>query len=739
MRDAYLTTNTFEAEHSCLSCPVDLFSVEGAFPVQDRFRLLGKAAWELHREYGGVYAQYQPMAEKPMLIGFPSHPLKDSPLPVGGMTVRHQARGMLEDAPGARQGIRRLLYEVARDSVERAGFWEHLGGVMYPKKPIEDRKNNLLIFHGFDFQIGLNRAGIPTVTIDVTAHYVQRSPFFDEIRDKGRDLRWFQEELDARRKEYESQRRTSKGVYFYYSLLGSSVPVDGFDPRPISGISLPEDVMLRGRPFSGTVSEYLRANYADHPSIGSLEANQPGLRGGKYVYPPQFVHRHLSLDEVPRGVLQEHSYLSAPDPSRRLDPVNAAAVRRYTKIREVRDAHFSTLQFGPLTLHFRKAISRERTHEDTFPKPRLQLNPARESVRPEELKTALGRGGFHPPKIDELFLWSDDTVSAVSLWNLVRRKMARMFGLTLPPKYTPLTASQDLEAYLGSRLRYSAPSNAVALCVLSESGDEHDMLYAAFGRLGVSVQCVEKSTAHRIVGEGRESFLEGICAGIYAKAGGVPWILHDRLHYDRYVALDIGRKKSEHWAMAIVSDQLGTFAILPGDQTVGEDLEAAALQKCVRRAVGASPPETLIVLRDGEVPSKNEVDEFEAIVRSGPVRNAAIAAVLKGVPNRIFRQTGREIQKPQSGDHIPLEPHEISVCCAGVDEYGQGVPKPKLLHVYGVKGTVDPLWVAEDFFKMSYLNYGSPGRSYSTAGPLELAHRLAAELSRGVPRAGPPF
>jgi hypothetical protein len=720
-------------------CNVDAFEVDGAYPLADRFRLLGKVTWELRRRYGGIYAPYLPMADKPFVVGFTGKAPERAALPLGVMTVVHQGQMTLRDEPAAREAVRRLLYETGRRSLENAGYWEYFGGIVFPRKPLENRRDNLLIFHGFDFQFDHNDAGIPFSTIDVTAHYARRTSFLEEIRSHAGDLRWFGEEVEARRRQFRAQRRTSKGVYFYYSLRGTSVPVDGYDPRPISKVPLSDEVTVRGQTFSGTVYEFLRTAYADHPLIGTLDPNQPGMTQGKYVYPPQFLHRHLSLEDVPRPILQEHSFLSAPDPSGELNPTNAAAVRRYRRIQDIRNKHFVSLDFGAAALHFRHPIEKERVASDTFPKPYLLVDPHKEPVPPERLKAALAAGGLRPPQISEMFIWAHRTEMMKPLWLAIWQKMNKMFGFSLPEEYTPLDASQDLAAYLGSRSEYDPIKHGSAICILGGSGDEHDRLNTLFGRSGIAVQCLEETTAGIIVEGSGQSILEGICAGIYAKAGGVPWVLHDRLHYDRFVAIDIGRKKSEHWAMGIVADQTGSFVVLPGDQIVGEDLEAAAIQKCTSRAIGAKVPETLIILRDGELPSKSEIQELYAAVEPTPVLNAAIVAVLKGVPQRIFRRTKGQIEKPKSGDYIAMKAGEIAVCCAGVDEYGHGVPKPKVLHVYTVKGKVTPISIAEDFFRMSYLNYGSPGRSYSTAGPLELAHRLAAELSRGVYGSGPPF
>ncbi len=95
--------------------------------------------------------------------------------------------------------------------------------------------------------------------------------------------------------------------------------------------------------------------------------------------------------------------------------------------------------------------------------------------------------------------------------------------------------------------------------------------------------------------------------------------------------------------------------------------------------------------------------------------------------------------KPLSGDYYFLDENNAVLCAAGGDIYEHGTPKPIVAEMIPIKGTLDMKLVLEDVFRLAFLNWGSPGRSYSVPAPVRMAHELASELSLGIRRAGSPF
>lgn len=144
------------------------------------------------------------------------------------------------------------------------------------------------------------------------------------------------------------------------------------------------------------------------------------------------------------------------------------------------------------------------------------------------------------------------------------------------------------------------------------------------------------------------------------------------------------------------------------------------------------------ILREGDV-FERERGMFEKAIDGLPCPRAAIVSIKENVPFRIFRMLNSKVAKPLSGDYYFLDDYNIVLCVAGGDIYEHGTPKPIVAEVIPVRGDINIKAVAEDVIKLAFLNWGSPGRSYSVPAPVRMAHELASELSSGVRRAGPPF
>jgi argonaute-like protein implicated in RNA metabolism and viral defense len=149
-------------------------------------------------------------------------------------------------------------------------------------------------------------------------------------------------------------------------------------------------------------------------------------------------------------------------------------------------------------------------------------------------------------------------------------------------------------------------------------------------------------------------------------------------------------------------------------------------------------PQHFLLLRDGDV-KETELDIFSEVTGKFGIPNCAVVSIKKQTPYRIFRMRDGKILKPRSGDYFVIDKDLVMVCCAGVDEYEHGMPKPRVIEVKRTKGVIDAIKVARDVFYMSYLNWGSPSHSYSSPAPLRLAHKLASDLSKGLRPSGQPF
>ena len=126
----------------------------------------------------------------------------------------------------------------------------------------------------------------------------------------------------------EHQGRRFRGLDLFNELLRRTTTIDLFDTRPISKIPLSEPT-IEGGVECKTVTEYLKARYRDYPGIKRLIETQPGVRGRGYTYAPQFLHRSVSLEEVPDEILNEETFFMDTKHRRRHRNTDKPARRRW--------------------------------------------------------------------------------------------------------------------------------------------------------------------------------------------------------------------------------------------------------------------------------------------------------------------------------------------------------------------------------------------------------------------------
>jgi len=313
------------------------------------------------------------------------------------------------------------------------------------------------------------------------------------------------------------------------------------------------------------------------------------------------------------------------------------------------------------------------------------------------------------------------------------------YNLTLPEKPLPLEKDPNKAVtQLERAVSVEGVKGAFCIGLVHKNADEHDFITNTCGRLSIPSKCISTEVTEEICA-GKLQSLKYVCSSIISRAGGVPWILHDKLNHDCYVAVDVGRSRAEWWAMSVVYDRDGKYTVRQGNLMVGEDLDEQSIRMCVMAASEFAPnSESLILLRHGDI-HEGERRAFTESSAKLDYAETAIVSIKENVPYRIFRRLNSYISKPISGDYYPLDRLNVVLCGAGGEEYEHGTPQPMVAEIIHVKGEVDTAKVIEDLFRLTFLNWGSPGRSYSLPAPIHLAHKFAYELSAGIQRFGPPF
>jgi len=737
----HLVSNVYEANFR-FTKPLkgfDFFNVEGVWSKRRRYKLLGYVVRFLQKEEGIPFATYTPSEDENYVVGYLRQPPKFRSFQVEGLQVDYMGKKDLPPFPPAYRTLTEILNKTKSWELKDQ-LWSIGGHFFYPKR----WKNlnriypecRLMMFRGPFFRYNVLSDGRIILTIDTTTHYIKSEPFLEEIKRKPRDLKWFLEEIESAKKELERRGKEFRGIHFYYSLARMDVAIDDVDIRPISEIPLDKPIRINGQECR-FVAEFLKAKYPK--IINILDETQPGMKSGRLTYAPQFLHRNVKLTEIDDRILNEQTYhIDTRSRGGEKDINRPARVRWDLLQKEFRSRSFSYLDLGPFVAKFEGPLKFPASNH--FSKPKLLTKEGSDPVKFDELSSALRYGVYRIPKISTLYLYSIlKSEYTYNFYEILREYAKERFNLLFPEH--PLPLEEDLSKvrnYLRKSTKTYDPSQSFCLAIIEKNSEIHDDLTTLTGEYLIPIKCADKRNVVDICGGSSRGYLENLCASIITRAGGIPWVLYDKLHYDSYVAVDIGRTKSEHWAMGIVYDKDGKFEIRPGRIMKGEDLEEASIKHCVREAADCTPDtNSLIFLRHGEV-YQNEIRVFRDSIEHYNYVEAAIVSVKERVPYRIFREIDSMIIKPLSGDYYFLDSFYAILCGAGSDEYEHGMPKPIVAEIIPIKGDIAPPKVLRDLFYLTYLNWSSPRRSYSIPAPLKLAHELAYELSLGIRRYGPP-
>lgn len=721
---------------------VDFFHVDGIHSKNDRFRLLGFAVEEMQRKEKSRFAQYTPSPSENYIIGFLNANPFSNRYSIEGLEIAYEGKRSLPPTPSSKRALTSLLNKIRFNEL-RKDFWSTGGHFFYSKKGFDLNEVypncDLTLFRGPFYRYNILNNGRIILSLDSSTHYVSSKPIFAELRSRGSDgLNWLRLQIDSRKKQLESGRRTFSGLHFFYELYQNDVVIDDVDPRPIKEIPFPKPIVVNDVECK-TVYEYLLRRYSNHPKIRTLDPTQPGLKGGDFTYPPQFLYPNISLEDVPDEILNDETFFADQMGAKYGDVQKPARVRwgiiedyfeRYG-FGKIDSGSFSSKMTGPLSFSL----------SNRFPLPKLIAGDP-EPVLPTQIEQSLRRGLYKRPEIDIVYVYSSMNQEYTSKFYEEMKAISKeRYAVTLPHKFIPLEKDiQKMRAQLEKSLSAkTSQEKPFFIGIIPEGSDLYERITNICGELQIPSKCVTSYVAERIC-NGKRFYLRDTLASAFSRAGGIPWILNDKLHYDCYAAVDVGRALMEHWAMGIVYDRDGKFTIRPGRVNVGEDIDRQSMMHCISEASRYAPSShSIIYLRDGDV-FENEKTTFESVIEQfSRYTDAAIVSVKKSVPYRIFRGGGDDITKPQSGDYYFLDDNNAVLCSAGVDIYQHGMPKPIVAEVIPVRGNINPKYVVEDIFRLAFLNWGSPGRSYSVPAPIRLAHESAYELSMGIRRFGAPF
>jgi len=706
---------------------LDTFYLEGVGSGTSKYKIIGKMIYKLEWDNKTSLVHYSEK-EKNYAVGFlKSDPVQEQ-VNIGSAKATYAGILDLDDGISGRKAIASLLNKTKETSAKGV-LWKGALHTYFPVEAIDltaDYQRPLMLFRGPRYRYNVLNDERIVLSLDVATRYVDSRPYLEYINSSGLDS--LQREIDSTKREMKKLRKTSRGVHFFYSLVPMDVGIDGVDDRPISKIPLNENQ---------TIAEYLDSKHGKQKPQDWLDRTQPGLRSGEITYAPQFLYKNVQFQDVPSEITAEHTYYTDDAPRKNRDPEHTAQTRWEKTMDLFEDYGFSSLRLGPHQIEFGNPL--EFPASNRIPLPKLVAS-SKKTVPPSKIRDEIRKGLYEEAHINKAFLYSSGKREvALSFYSAMIGHAKEYFNFRLPENPTLLESDPKvMENQLRRSLELEA-ENAIVIAIVDEGTDIHDMITNTCGRLRVPSKCITTRTVMQVVKQRRSFPLAGYLASLLTRAKCIPWVLASHLSYDCYIATDVGRAKSENWVMMIVYDKMGKYEIGQTKLTVGESIDRDSLTACMEDVKTLVPDvKSLLYLRDGSIFNR-ERDDFEFVMKKSEIEHSAILAVREVTPFRIYRGSLSDIWRPHSGDYYVLDESNMVLCAAGADEYEHGTPSPITIDFIPVIGSIDKFKALEDVFKLSYLNWGSPGKSYSTPAPLRMAHRIARELSLGIERSTVPF
>jgi hypothetical protein len=725
-----IISNVFASnmKFSDISRQLDAFRLEGVGSGASKYRIVGKIINKLGWDNKSFFVHYS-VYGKSYAVGFLNHKPAQDELIVGSAKAIYEGHMDLDHKVSGHKTLAALLNK-AKEVDTKSELWK--GGIhtYFPVNGIDltdDYKASLILFRGPNYRYNILNDGRIVLSLDVATRYVDSRPYIEHIRTSGLDP--LRDEIDLTRREMKKLGKKFRGIHFFYTLTPMDVGIDGIDPRPIKEISANE---------SQSVFEYLIKRYRGQKLGDWLDPDQPGLRKGEFSFAPQFLHKNVRFQDVPSRIKAEHTFFtdSAQPPDR--DPEHTARIRWEKTIDLFEEYRFSTLTLGPHQIEFQPPL--EFPSSNYFSPPKL-VAASGNAVHPSGIKDEIKKGLYQEVPINKTYLYSSGSRKlALSFYDSMTEYAQENFNFKLPDRSILLEPDiRKMELQIQKSLDIDS-HNAVVIAIIDKANrDIHDRITNICGRLTIPAKCITESTVKTVVKQKRVFPLAGYVSSLLTRANCIPWVLASHLSYDCYIATDVGRAKSENWVMLIVYDKMGKYQVGQTELTVGESIDRDSLAKCIEEVKSLVPNvKSLLYLRDGSIYDREKSD-FEFVMKNSGIKHSAILAIRKDTPFRVYRGSQSDLWRSHSGDYYILDKANMVLCAAGADEYEHGTPSPITVEFIPVVGLIDELKAIEDVFKLSYLNWASPGRSYSTPAPLRMAHRIAREISLGIDRSTAPF
>jgi hypothetical protein len=722
---------------------LDLFSVGELPPGEERYKILRYLSGAIARKFKLPHATwYTPNLKESYLVVLPQS-IKETEFTIDNFTVKKTGlRRLYPTSFSDEETLSHLLYQSARSMLTKSGFWKKYYNVFMKNQP-SFTSERCEIYKGFTFRLDIFSNGRVGLSIDYTTTLVDSLDLLEQIRKSG--IQTVQKWLVARPK---GRKRGKTGRNVFEHKLKRISRIVGLDPKKT--VDTPSFIDPNTKRLTSVI-EYQKNRYG----ITSIQPSEPiaFLRYGESLEPahhaPSLLKPILTTDEISPEIQKEHIFLPPH--------------KRWRAILDYRTA-LSSLRLANIKVEFNPCMATEKDFPfGLIPFPSLVFGDGC-VVKPRDYKEVknfktdclVRHGPFEKPTIMEMCLiyradFNRDIV--LEFYNDLKDSMQKYYRIALSPRPREILTKNyyDLAEKI-SEYRDRMKTSFFIVFLPSKEALEYDFVKAELPApsQGISMANVNlKDSIKKMTDEDRKSrslaryygVVFTTAMGVFIQAGGLPWILGDRLHGDCHIGIDVGGKEAKVACYGYLFDNQGRIVGTDiGTTQTGEIVETSRIKMAIKKLLSKAKVQQnmkIVIYRDGRLLQEERQGIIEAVQEAiNPdafqTLSLSIAEIHKDVPYRVFERENKFVQNPVIGRFALIDGNSGVLCTTGYPLIHKRVAQPLLIELFNLYGQMDIRDVLRDIFYLSELNWIAGDKPTKLPIVINLAEKRALFEEKGV-------
>ncbi len=722
---------------------LDLYSVGELPKGEERYKILRFLSGAITRKMSLSNATwYAPNLKESYLAVLPQS-IKETEFTIENFTLKKTASKRLYPTSFPEQEtLCRLLYQSARRMLTKNGFWKKYYNVFMESEP-SFTSEKCEVYKGFTFRLDVLSKGMVGLSIDYTTTLVGSRSLWEQIENRG--VQVVQEWIATRLK---GRKRGKAGRNVFEPEVKRIVRIVGLDPK--TTVDTPSFTDPRTKRLTSVI-EYQKNRYG----ITSIQPSEPVafLRYGEGLelahHAPSLLKPILTADEMTPEIQKEHIFLPPH--------------KRWAEILDYASA-FSNLKLANVKIDFHSCMATDQDFPfGLIPFPSLGFGGGC-SAKPEnyeELRSfktncLMQYGPFEKPTIMEtciIYRRDFDRDAVLEFYNELKDTMQKYFRTALSSKPREILTKDyyDLSEKI-SEYRDRMKASFFIVFLPSEEAAEYDFVKAELPApsQGISISNVGlRNAIEKMTDEIRKSrslaryygIVFTTTMGVFIQAGGIPWILDDRLHADCHIGIDVGGKEAKVACYGYLFDNQGRIIGTDiGTTQTGETVETGRIKMALKKLLSKTKCQEnmkITIYRDGRLLQEERQGIIEAVqecLSPDALKTLclSIAEIHKDVPYRMFQREGKIVQNPVVGRFTIIDENSGILCTTGYPLIHKGVAQPLLIELVNLFGRIEIKKVFDDIFYLSELNWIAGDKPSKLPIVINLAEKRALFAEKGI-------